>query len=76
MAFQIVAGGGDRSQAGRQVTLTSQVMRHTGGRVVVTYNKAYDFAEADGHHFSGSVRSGLWLEKSDNRWLITGEKDL
>jgi ketosteroid isomerase-like protein len=48
----------------------------TGGRVVVTYNKAYDFAEADGHHFSGSARSGLWLEKSGNRWLITSEKDL
>jgi serine/threonine-protein kinase len=48
----------------------------TGGRVVVTYNKAYDFAEANGHHFSGSARSGLWLEKSGNRWLITSEKDL
>jgi eukaryotic-like serine/threonine-protein kinase len=48
----------------------------TGGRVVVTYNKTYDFAEADGHHFSGSARSGLWLEKSGNRWLITSEKDL
>jgi len=48
----------------------------TGGRVVVTYSKAYDFTEADGHHFSGSVRSGLWLEKSGNRWLITSEKDL
>jgi len=47
-----------------------------GGRVVVTYNNAYDFAEADGHHFSGSARSGLWLEKSGNRWLITSEKDL
>ncbi len=35
MAFQIVTGGGSRSQAGRQVTLTSQVMRHAGGRVVV-----------------------------------------
>src|ERR1700751_1208351 len=31
MAFQIVAGGGDRSQVGRQVTLTGQVMHHTGG---------------------------------------------
>lgn len=35
MAFQIVTGGGNRSQARRQVTLTSEVMRHTGGRVVV-----------------------------------------
>ncbi len=34
-AFQIVTGGGARSQAGRQITLTAQVMRHTGGRVVV-----------------------------------------
>ena len=35
MAFQIVAGAGVQSQAGRQVTLTSQVMRHPGGRIVV-----------------------------------------
>lgn len=35
MAFQVVTGGGSRSQATRQVTLTSQVMRHAGGRVVV-----------------------------------------
>lgn len=35
MAFQIVTGGGARSQARRQVTLTSEVMRHSGGRVVV-----------------------------------------
>lgn len=35
MAFQVVIGRGKRSQAGRQVTLTSTVMRHTGGRVVV-----------------------------------------
>lgn len=35
MAFQIVTGGGNRSQAGRQVTLTSEVMRHAGGRVAV-----------------------------------------
>jgi hypothetical protein len=35
MAFQVVTGGGDRSQAGRQVTLTAQVMGHTGGRVAV-----------------------------------------
>jgi hypothetical protein len=34
-AFQVVTGGGKRSQAGRQVTLTSQVMRHTGGRIAV-----------------------------------------
>jgi hypothetical protein len=34
-AFQVLAGGGGRSQAGRQVTLTPQVMRHPGGRVVV-----------------------------------------
>jgi serine/threonine-protein kinase len=48
----------------------------TAGRVVVTYNKAYDFAEAGGRHFNGSARSALWLEKSSNRWLITSEKDL
>ncbi len=48
----------------------------TGGRVVVTYDKAYDFTEADGHRFSGTARSGLWLEKSGDRWLITSEKDL
>jgi eukaryotic-like serine/threonine-protein kinase len=48
----------------------------TGARVVVTYDKVYDFTEADGRHFSGSARSGLWLEKSGNRWLITSEKDL
>ena len=35
MAFQIVTGGGDRSQARRQVTVTSQVMGHAGGRVLV-----------------------------------------
>ena len=34
-AFQIVTGGGNRSQARRQVSLTSEVMRHTGGRVAV-----------------------------------------
>jgi hypothetical protein len=34
-AFQIALGGGDRSQAGRQVTLSAQVMRHSGGRVAV-----------------------------------------
>ena len=48
----------------------------TGARVVVTFDKAYDFVEADGRHFSGSARSALWLEKSGNRWLITSEKDL
>lgn len=35
MAFQIVTGGATRSQARRQVTLSAEVMRHTGGRVVV-----------------------------------------
>jgi hypothetical protein len=35
MAFQIATGGGGHSQAGRQVTLTAQVMGHTGGRVAV-----------------------------------------
>jgi hypothetical protein len=35
MAFQIAAGGGDHSQAGRQVTITSHVMHHTGGRWAV-----------------------------------------
>ena len=34
-AFQVVTGGGNRSQAARQVTLSAQVMRHTGGRVAV-----------------------------------------
>ena len=34
-AFQIAAGGGNRSEAGRQVTLTSQAMSHTGGRFAV-----------------------------------------
>jgi hypothetical protein len=34
-AFQIIISGGSRSQAGRQVTLTSTVMHHTGGRVAV-----------------------------------------
>jgi eukaryotic-like serine/threonine-protein kinase len=48
----------------------------SGARVVVTYDKAYDFAEADGHRFSGTARSGLWLEKSGDRWLITSERDL
>jgi hypothetical protein len=35
MAFQIALGGGDRSQAGRQATLSAQVMRHSGGRLAV-----------------------------------------
>ena len=35
MAFEVAAGRGVRSQAGRQITLTAQVMRHTGGRVAV-----------------------------------------
>lgn len=35
MAFQIVTGGGKRSEAGRQVTLSSKVMHHTGGRIAV-----------------------------------------
>jgi Domain of Unknown Function (DUF1206) len=35
MAFQILAGAGAQSQAGRQVSLTAQVMRHPGGRIVV-----------------------------------------
>ncbi|HJQ24452.1 MAG TPA: protein kinase [Blastocatellia bacterium] len=48
----------------------------TGGRVVVSYTKVYDLVGPDGRHFSGSARSGLWLEKSGNRWLITSEKDL
>ncbi|MFL6214119.1 MAG: protein kinase domain-containing protein [Blastocatellia bacterium] len=48
----------------------------TDERVIVSYDKSYDFAEASGHHFTGTARSGLWLEKSGNRWLITSEKDL
>ena len=48
----------------------------TPGRVAVTYNKVWDFVEADGRPYNGSVRSQLWLEKSGNRWLITGERDL
>jgi serine/threonine-protein kinase len=48
----------------------------TSERVIVSYDKSYDFAEANGHHFNGTARSALWLEKSGNRWLITSEKDL
>jgi len=48
----------------------------SGGRVAVSYNKVYDLVGPEGRHFSGSARSGLWLEKSGNRWLITSEKDL
>ena len=48
----------------------------TDERVIVSYDKSYDFAEASGHHFTGTARSALWLEKSGNRWLITSEKDL
>jgi ketosteroid isomerase-like protein len=48
----------------------------TDDRVIVSYDKTYDFAEANGHHFNGTARSALWLEKSGNRWLITSEKDL
>ncbi|MFL6275198.1 MAG: protein kinase domain-containing protein [Blastocatellia bacterium] len=73
----------DKARAfGRFATLDLQLNNvqikadETGGRVVVTYNKAYDFIEADGRHFNGSARSGLWLEKRGNRWLITSEKDL
>ncbi|HKP13190.1 MAG TPA: YARHG domain-containing protein, partial [Blastocatellia bacterium] len=73
----------DKSRAfSRYATLDIQMNNvqikadEAGGRAYVTYDKAYDFAEADGHHFSGTARSGLWLEKTGNRWLITSEKDL
>ena len=73
----------DKSRAfSRYVTLDIKVSNvqvradESGGRVYVTYDKAYDFAEAGGHHFTGTARSGLWLEKSGSRWLITSEKDL
>ncbi|HET6875815.1 MAG TPA: DUF1206 domain-containing protein [Acidimicrobiales bacterium] len=35
MAFQIAVGGGDRSQAGRQASLSAKVMGHSGGRLAV-----------------------------------------
>ena len=73
----------DKARAfSRYATLDIQISNlqikpdETSEHVAVTYTKAYDFAEADGHHFSGTARSAVWLEKVGNRWMITSEKDL
>ncbi|MGB8509166.1 MAG: protein kinase, partial [Pyrinomonadaceae bacterium] len=47
----------------------------TGTRAVVTFDKTWEFV-ADDKRSSGSVKQMLWLAKTGDRWLITGEKDL
>ena len=46
-----------------------------GNSAVVTYDKEWRFEGAD-KSSEGKVQSQLTLEKINNRWLITGERDL
>lgn len=46
----------------------------SGVRATAVFDKTYVFRGSK--ELSGSVQQMAWLEKTGNRWLITGEKDL
>jgi serine/threonine protein kinase len=45
-----------------------------GDRATATFDKTWNFQGA--RRSSGSVQQRLWLTKVNNRWVITGERDL